>query len=275
MANSESDSAPGVTKVKLALRLGGSDVEVKLDVPTAPTDPGTLLPFFQSLTNLIIDQAVETVEAQGKTISCCKGCGACCRQLVPISSLEAERLRDVIAAMPTERQQMLRQRFESVRRRLEESGFMQKLLNYRSIEKWSELQDLGIQYFYLGIPCPFLEEESCSIHPDRPLTCREYLVTSPAEMCKTPDKAPIDGVPIERKAATALRHLRKNDGTNRQVWLPLSLAPFWPVDEEDRMAHRPGPEILRDFIDQLARFPGDLREAVKSGEPEAPLEFRL
>ena len=38
---------------------------------------------------------------------------------------------------------------------------------------------LGREYFQLGIPCPFLEEESCSIYHDRPITCREYLVTSP------------------------------------------------------------------------------------------------
>jgi Fe-S-cluster containining protein len=36
------------------------------------------------------------------------------------------------------------------------------------------------------MPCPFLEDESCSIHPDRPLVCREYLVTSPAELCAGP-----------------------------------------------------------------------------------------
>jgi hypothetical protein len=35
-----------------------------------------------------------------------------------------------------------------------------------------------VRYFLQGVACPFLEAESCGIHPDRPLACREYLVTS-------------------------------------------------------------------------------------------------
>ncbi len=42
------------------------------------------------------------------------------------------------------------------------------------------------RYFHLGIACPFLEDESCSIHADRPISCREYLVTSPAVNCADP-----------------------------------------------------------------------------------------
>ena len=49
-----------------------------------------------------------------------------------------------------------------------------------------ERTELAYEYFKHGIACPFLEDESCSIHPDRPMACREYLVSSPAENCRAP-----------------------------------------------------------------------------------------
>ena len=74
-------------------------------------------------------------------------------------------------------------------------------------------------YFALGIPCPFLEEESCSIHPDRPLVCREYLVTSPAELCAGPTQEGVTPVPVP-KVSLAARGLQDE----REEWFPLALS---------------------------------------------------
>ena len=48
----------------------------------------------------LVNAVVAAAEA-GKAISCRKGCGACCRQLVPISRTEAERLLSTVAALFT------------------------------------------------------------------------------------------------------------------------------------------------------------------------------
>jgi hypothetical protein len=45
------------------------------------------------------------------------------------------------------------------------------------------LIDQAGRYFLLGLPCPFLEEESCSIHATRPLACREHLIISDPVHC--------------------------------------------------------------------------------------------
>ena len=57
--------------------------------------------------------------------------------------------------------------------------------------------------------CPFLEEESCSIHPDRPLVCREYLVTSPAELCAGPTQEGVTPVAVP-KVSPAARGLEES-----------------------------------------------------------------
>ena len=53
-----------------------------------------MLPVIQNFANALVDVAVKSVEDKGKTISCKAGCGACCRQLVPISETEAQAIAD-------------------------------------------------------------------------------------------------------------------------------------------------------------------------------------
>ncbi len=60
--------------------------------------------------------------------------------------------------------------------------------------KTDSARKLAIDYLYERIPCPFLEEERCSIYSIRPLICREYMVTSPPEHCFDP--ATLKAVPV-------------------------------------------------------------------------------
>jgi hypothetical protein len=105
---------------------------------------------------------------------------------------------------------------------------------------------LGLDYFRLGIACPFLEDEACSIHPDRPLSCREYLVTSPAPNCQVPSAETIDMVTLDSYPSRALL---KADVTNG--WTPLVLALWFSAQAPPPERNRSAPEILRDVIGQL------------------------
>ena len=133
----------------------------------------------------MVNAVTQDVEQQGHKVSCQKGCGACCRQMVPVSGVEARYLADLVEALPEPRRSEIRGRFDEARRRLAESGLLEKM---RHNDQWTDddYQAMGVDYFRQAIACPFLEEESCSIHPQRPVSCREYLVTSPAEHCALP-----------------------------------------------------------------------------------------
>ena len=76
-----------------------------------------------------------------------------------------------------------------------------------------ERRSLGLRYFALGIPCPFLEAESCSIYTERPLVCREFLVSSPPENCAAPTAETVQVIPVEPKVSTALAALGAAPGT--------------------------------------------------------------
>ena len=79
-----------------------------MQVPLGPRRPVELLPPAQEFTRQATKIAVRQAQAQGKTISCKAHCGACCRQLVAISTVEARALTEVVEALPQPRQQEVR-----------------------------------------------------------------------------------------------------------------------------------------------------------------------
>ena len=253
MSSDPNSSSPTVT-ANFKLKLGEHRLEARIDVPAGPVPQRFLLPILQQLANTVVDSAIRLEEQEGHKVSCRAGCGACCRQLVPMSETEAYHVRDLVEALPEPRRSEIRVRFDAARRRLVESGVLDRLVNFRPSGE-EETRRLGVDYFKLGIPCPFLEAESCSIHPDRPVACREYLVTSPAEHCARPGVDPIRMVALPVKVWTALAALDPvDDGTTHLRWVPLILATTW-ADAHAEPLPRPCPELLRRLFQKLTGKP--------------------
>lgn len=217
------------------LRLSVGDLKVvhPITVPSGPVAASAVVPALQGLVNAVVASA----EA-GKTISCRKGCGACCRQLVPVSRTEGERLLDVVKAMPPERRRELHARFAAAAAAITGAGLDQR--------RGRADRELSTGYFALAIPCPFLEEESCSIHPERPLVCREYLVTSPAELCAGPAQEGVTPVPVP-KVSMAARGLQGE----REEWFPLAMLMEWARTRPRRSERRTGPEWVQRFLKRI------------------------
>lgn len=92
---------------------------------------------------------------------CRAGCGWCCHQPVYVTSAEAIALvSHLLATWPRARIATLRPLLkERINQRIALGGNRGVLLK--------------------GLPCAFLDEEnSCSVHPGRPLACRGHLSTS-------------------------------------------------------------------------------------------------
>lgn len=247
---SEPDSPPQTITANVKLNLSGTPVEAEITVPAAPFPLPMLLPTFRSLAETIIEQAVENVKSEGLTISCRSGCGACCRQLVPISEVEARLIHDLVGDFPEPRRSKVLARFAEARRRLEESGVLEKLLRPEAFSD-DQLRPFGLEYFEQGIACPFLEDESCSIYEERPIACREYLVTSPAEHCAKPSPETVHCVKLTAKVSRALNRIGQDPAGRFIRWVPLILALEWAESHPDELAPRPGAEWLREFFEHL------------------------
>ena len=205
-----------------------------ITVPSAPVPAAEVVPALQGLVNAVVEAA-----EMGKAVSCRKGCGACCRQLVPVSRTEGERLLLLIEAMPVERRALLKERFAKAEAAIEAAGLADR--------KGRSDRELSAAYFALGLPCPFLEDESCSIHPERPLVCREYLVTSPAALCAGPTQEGVTPVAVP-KVSMAARGLQEE----KDDWFPLTLLMAWARTRPRRTIERTGPEWVQRFLKRLS-----------------------
>jgi Fe-S-cluster containining protein len=250
LAAHDTGSGTSHSTADVRVAIGGQPVHLQITVPTGPARIRDLLPVFQGLADVVVDVGEQQVARAGQTISCRKGCGACCRQLVPISPSEARALASMVAALPEPRQSEVRGRFATALKRLRAAGVLQPLLD-RGREESTPLRPLGLAYFRQGVPCPFLEDESCSIHRDRPLACREYLVTSPAVACARPAPETVRCVPLPARASAALRRLERDGAVVDAEWVPLVLALEYAAAHPEEPSSRPGPLLLAGFFAHL------------------------
>ena len=228
MPESEGTGAPRAIRIDVRTRFGR--LQGNLAVPPAPMRLSELAWNAMAFDERLVGMAVKAEAALGREVSCKKGCGACCRQAVPLSPAEAWMIADVVAAMPAERKAAVLERFSDAHGRLQEAGFGDKVLTGAGE---AEVNRLGIDYFRLGIPCPFLEEESCSIHPSRPSACREYLVSSPAENCSDPGGKEIRGIPTALSLTDALSRLSAMVMGGEPQAIPMTLALEWATAHRD------------------------------------------
>jgi len=242
MAGSEARAS-----VSMSLRVAGEVVSVVLDVPAGPAGVDDLLPALQALDDALVRHATEQAERSGRRISCRAGCGACCRQLVPVSEVEARRLAELVRSLPDAERAAVEERFARALEALSSNGLLARLREPEAILDRPERRRVGLEYFSRGVACPFLVNESCSIHPDRPLACREYLVTSPAQHCANPTPETVDQVEMPTRLSRALMRFASEEPTKPR-WRPLVLALESTEATADPHPPRSGPELLRAFI---------------------------
>jgi Fe-S-cluster containining protein len=249
----------------ITLRIGRERARLQLQIPKSPLSLPDFLPIVAALTDLTVAVAGREAQDAGRPVRCGPCCGACCRQLVPISPPEALRLRATVAKLDPEHRSRVLDRFEVIKKRMADAGLATRVRTVFQAPGGDrpDRRAVGLAYFALGLACPFLEEESCSIHPDRPLACREYLVSSDPIGCTgTAAAEPVSIVEVPRRlsalfALLSHRLLADSFGPTR-TWLALVEA----LDDDAFDAGAvgglllPGPELFDLLLQRLAEPPG-------------------
>jgi Fe-S-cluster containining protein len=249
---------------QIKISINGVPLEMQLTVPAKPVKPQRMLPIFQQMSNSFVEMGVNAVKSEGKKISCVKGCGACCSQPVPLAEIEAYNIAQVVENLPEPRRTEIKKRFDEACQHFHEIGWFQKLDECALLPK-EERQKVVMEYFYENVSCPFLEDGACSIYEDRPLVCREYLVTSPAENCSKPTPETVDLIDFKIKAAATLRHIGDSQNLNAIVnFLPLILALKWTETHADEFPEKTGERWMADFFQKLtnSQIPGEKNDKI-------------
>lgn len=211
------------------------------------------LPMIWKLQDALIQIWIQINAAEGKAVSCKMGCGTCCRQLVPVSEIEALHLGKVVDGLSEGVRGRVLGRFAYAMERMSDKGLLDALGDLAALDL-DEKRQLGHAYFSEMIPCPFLEEESCSIHSMRPSACREYLVTSPAVNCSFPNAKGIDILRHSAKFSNILFSFA--DGTGhaapRIIPLILALSPQQAGSASPFEQRFYAPTLFENFMNRLA-----------------------
>jgi Fe-S-cluster containining protein len=235
------------------ITIGGRPVAIELTVPVKPVKPRRMLPVLQGMSDLFAEIGEKDVTAAGEKISCKKGCAACCRQAIPLAEIETHHIAALVESMPEPRRAEIKKRFKQAWQHFTKIGWIDRL-DASATASPRERQSLAVEYFQENVPCPFLEDESCSIHEDRPLACREYLVTSPAEFCFALDGEKIKMVSLPAKPSETVRQITNSENLNRIVnFVPLVLALEWSERFPDESPENTGEQWMAKFFTSLTK----------------------
>lgn len=234
------------------LNIGGKPIDLQMTVPAKPVKPQRMLPIFERMASAFVGMSEQAVENAGGKISCQKGCGACCRQPVPLAEIETFKIFETVEAMPEPRRSTIKKRFEDGWHHFAEIGWFDRLEECFKLAP-EERNKVVMEYFHEGVPCPFLEDESCSIHLERPVVCREYLVTSPAENCSDPTAETIRMVEIPVKPSGVVRKITNSEKFQNQAvnFVPMILALEWVKRHDDEFPAKTGEQWMADFFRNL------------------------
>ncbi|WP_342349605.1 YkgJ family cysteine cluster protein [uncultured Nitrospira sp.] len=242
----------------LDIQTPAGDLTASVSVPTGFIPITDILPLMRSLGEQAHQLAIDNTTQTGATISCQKGCAACCRMMIPVAPPEAFALLSVVEALPSLQKERLLERFQAAQKTLREAGLedgLQQLAFSEDQGTDEELEPLNRAYYALRMPCPFLEDEMCSIYEQRPSACRELLVTSPAELCQDFIQNPVNLIPAPFRISTVLSTLWADCHQGPIRLIPLPFALDWAKSPKSQTTRTwAGPELLSRALDAAAQY---------------------
>jgi Fe-S-cluster containining protein len=137
-------------------------------------------------------EAFDQSQRDHETISCRKGCAHCCCVYIEATRKECEAIVYYLYQNEEVLISLLK-RYPDWRNKTRQLGDLStKTLGLvrtqeQNEEVYRNLTDALLFYKLQNIPCPFLNESSCSIHYARPFTCAAHFVTTPPEWCSPLD----------------------------------------------------------------------------------------
>lgn len=256
-------------RLDLALTTPAGEVMVPIEVPTGFVPITAIVSTLRTVGERAISLEEHRAVAAGMRISCQKGCAACCRMLVPVSPPEAHALHDLIDSLPADRREAVLGRLDEARRHLQQAGLLEQLTAIAETDRQltdEEMEPINRAYYALRMPCPFLQDEICSIYENRPAACRELLVTSPAELCRDLVHNPVRVLPVPLRISTVLSLLWSELTGGPIRFIPLPLARDWADRHaSDRSLVWRGTQLFERAIEMAWRFL--LREFQQRGVP--------
>jgi len=241
--------------VEFTVAVGDGKFNATAVVPAGQTNLTQILPIIQSLDDALIRGFSAQLAEAGTPVTCNAGCTHCCHQLVSLNIFEAEALTTWIRSLPEARQQHLADRFHQTLLKISAAGLIDRIVSEDWFVESTTARQLAVDYLYKRIPCPFLENDACTIYPMRPLICREYMVISPPEHCYDPLSLQTENVRMPLYLSRTLHTIAANLEHDTRGWIPLIFLFGWMKANAHpgECIAGDGPEVLYEFVKRIDR----------------------
>lgn len=238
--------------VSFELEIAGKTIPFDIDVAAEKATLADIVQPARKLSSKLAIAVREGVKEKGQPIPCSKGCSACCNSLIPLSVPEVFRMREELLVMPTEKSnQILKSCIHTAEKILEKTGRTDCLKDFSRNGK-PRISQINKWYGELKLTCPFLSEDLCMLYEQRPLVCREHIVTGSSGPCQKDHKCRPN---VLQMPVSVLETLGQLAGELEQTAVEAVMLPFsfaWAQDNLQR-AERvwPAVEMVRHFVEIL------------------------
>ncbi len=158
---------------RFELNILGEELFVTFNVEDKCAKLADIVPLARMLSTKIALKVLDRLRTEGEKVPCGKGCSACCNYVVPLSIPEVFRLREEMQSMPEQLKDLVTGRcLDSAKQILD------------GVDEKFKANEVGEWYGGLGISCPFLADGLCLLYSQRPMACREHIVTGSAQFCE-------------------------------------------------------------------------------------------
>jgi Fe-S-cluster containining protein len=225
----------------LHLDIAASDTKARL---------ADIVPLATAVSEKIQHVITDNISANGQRIPCQAGCCTCCRFIIPLSVPEVFRMREYVFSRTTFEKNLIIRSFLLAARKV----FQQKppyfiLDNPKNSEKSNiASKKLSDWYLKLNLYCPFLCDGLCTAYEDRPVACREHLVTGSSRGCRGQKiKAKVVPIPVSMVDVLGKLTAELEGAMEEAVMLPLAF--LWYEHNLHRdLQTWPAAEIVEKFV---------------------------
>ncbi len=249
----ESNRDREVETLSLELDVLGEPVCFQISVARGSARLSDIAPLAQALSTKLALATLRGLRASGKCVPCRKGCSACCSYLVPLSVPEAFRLSEELSAMPADKSRtLLQSSLDTARTILEQRPREFDMNGLAPADSGIRSNRLGTWYGGLKLRCPFLSDGLCVIYENRPMACREHVVTGSAALCDVEgtNQPQVVKMPVSILECLGQLTAELEQSDVEAVMLPLALP--WARENIERSRRTwPAVTMVERFVDIL------------------------
>ena len=181
----ENNCGGGAEIIGLELDFLGELVHFRMGVVEGQARLADIVPAARKLSTKLVLAVLSKLSKDGKFVPCRKGCSACCNYLIPLSVPEVFRLWQEVLTMPPARGRAIVQScLEAAKKILNNMPENLETNDPTKTNVQIEASRLSKWYSGLELSCPFLSDGRCTIYQQRPMACREHIVTGSVLLCE-------------------------------------------------------------------------------------------